>query len=156
MDHEPSPQFRVAAAMDLPAVVAMLRNDPLGAAREDGFDHAKTTYERAFDAIAADPRNAIILAELDGEVCGCLQLTFIPGLTYTGGERAQIEGVRVSESRRGAGIGRALLDHAVERARQRGCVLVQLTSDYTRPQAIDFYLAAGFVNSHAGLKLKLK
>jgi GNAT superfamily N-acetyltransferase len=111
--------------------------------------------KKAFDIIVADPRNMLIVGDKDGQVVACLQLTFVPGLTYTGGERAQIEGVRVDASLRGGGIGRALMEHAVELARQRGCVLVQLTTDKRRPEALAFYQSFGFAASHEGMKLKL-
>jgi GNAT superfamily N-acetyltransferase len=75
----------------------------------------------------------LTVAEVDGQVVGTLQLTFIPSLTYTGGERAQIEGVRVDASHRGRGLGREMVLWAIERARTHGCRLVQLTTDQRRP-----------------------
>jgi len=82
-------------------------------------------------------------------------LSFLPNLTYHGGWRAQVEGVRVARQARGLGVGRALLEWALERARERGCVLLQLTSDKRRPDALEFYLSLGFEPSHEGFKLRL-
>lgn len=45
--------------------------------------------------------------------------------------------------------------HAIERARERDCHLVQLTSDKQRPDALRFYEKLGFVASHEGFKLAL-
>ena len=87
---------------------------------------------------------------------GLLQLTFLPYLTYCGGWRAQIEGVRIAASERSQGLGRRMLEWAVERARARGCHLVQLATDKTRPQAKRFYETLGFVASHEGMKLHLR
>jgi ribosomal protein S18 acetylase RimI-like enzyme len=148
--------FREARREDLAAIVRLLANDSLGTWREAlGDGTLPEAYERAFDAIAADPRNRVIVGERQGQVVACMQLTFIPGLTYTGGERAQIEGVRVDASLRGSGVGRALIEHGVNLARQRGCVLVQLTTDKRRPEALAFYRSLGFAASHEGMKLKL-
>lgn len=147
--------IREAKAGDLRAIVALLFNDPLGMAREAQEDASFAAYERAFAAIDSDPRNQVLVAESDGAVVGCLQLTFIPGLTYHGRERAQIEGVRTAESARGQGIGRALVSHATGLARARDCVLVQLTTDHRRPEALAFYQALGFKNTHHGMKLWL-
>ncbi len=147
--------IREARGGDLYAVVTLLGDDPLGREREDDLTANPAPYRAAFAAISQDDRNFLLVAECAGVVCGCLQLTFIPGLTHTGGERAQIEGVRVARRHRGSGIGRALVEHAIARARKRGCVLVQLTSDKTRPEAIAFYQKAGFQASHIGLKLRL-
>jgi ribosomal protein S18 acetylase RimI-like enzyme len=148
--------FRPACREDLEAVVRLLAADSLGQWRETLDDGAlPASYARAFDEIAADPRNEIIVGEAAGKIIACLQLTFIPGLTYAGGERAQIEGVRVDIAMRGSGIGKALIAHAVELARQRACVLMQLTTDKRRPEAVAFYRSLGFAPSHEGMKLAL-
>jgi GNAT superfamily N-acetyltransferase len=97
----------------------------------------------------------LLVADLGGAVVGVLQLSFLPHLTYQGGWRAQIEGVRVSEEVRSGGVGQALLESAIDRARERGCHVVQLTTDRRRPRALQFYLKLGFEVTHDGLKLHL-
>ena len=82
-----------------------------------------------------------------------LQLTFIPYLTYQGGSRALIEGVRVASDARLQGVGKALLEWAIARAQERGCIMVQLTTDKSRPDAKRFYEGLGFLPSHDGMKL---
>ena len=144
--------FRDARRDEVPAIVALLADDILGADREAGPDDA---YWAAFDAVAVDPRNRLIVAEADGQVAGTLQLTLIPGLSRHGALRAQIEGLRVAAAWRGQGVGRAMIGWAVDEARRGGCRLVQLTSDKRRPQAIHFYEALGFTPTHEGLKLSL-
>lgn len=143
--------FRLAGHEDLKAIVALLTHDPLGQTREDPAAEWDK-YETAFNAIDADPNNQLVIAVRGQEVMGCLQLTFIPGLTYTGGTRAQIEGVRIAEAARGSGLGRQLIEQAVAIAQDKGCVLVQLTSDKRRPEAIAFYEALEFQASHEGFK----
>jgi GNAT superfamily N-acetyltransferase len=150
--------FREAWDEDLPAILALLGDDPLGKYRELALpEHAEipAAYKAAFKAIMADPRNHLHVAECGGAVVGCFQLTFIPGLTYQGGERAQIEGVRVSEALRGRGVGKSIMAYAIAQAKARGCVLVQLTTDKRRKEAHEFYRALGFVASHEGMKLRL-
>ena len=150
--------FREARDADLPSILAMLGDDPLGKYRELALpEHADipAAYKAAFQAIAADPRNRLCVAEIGGAVVGCFQLTFIPGLTYQGGERATIEGVRVLQTMRGRGIGKAMMEFAIAQAKVRGCVLVQLTTDKRRADAQEFYRALGFVASHEGMKLRL-
>ncbi|RAO02500.1 GNAT family N-acetyltransferase [Micromonospora saelicesensis] len=145
--------YREAVRADLPAVIALLADDVLGKARD--FTEVDEAYERAFAAIDADPRNQLIVAEQAGELVGCLQITYIPGLGRHGSERSLIESVRVRSDRRGQGLGRDLMTWAVDQARQRGCALVQLTTDKTREDAHRFYLGLGFVASHEGMKLAL-
>ncbi|MBG6092680.1 GNAT superfamily N-acetyltransferase [Actinomadura viridis] len=148
--------FREATRADLPDIVRLLADDPLGATRESPGAVIPEAYFTAFDAISKDPNNSVIVAEVDGAVAGTLQLTYIPGLTYTGGERAQIEGVRVASEQRGHGLGQALIGWAIDQARARGCRVVQLTTDRQRPASIRFYQKMGFRPSHMGMKYHLK
>jgi ribosomal protein S18 acetylase RimI-like enzyme len=145
--------FRDARAKDLAAIVAMLADDDLGRSREDV--EALEDYSLAFGLIEGDVNNRILVAEKDGSVVGCLQLTFIRGLSRKGMRRGQIEAVRVASSERGSGVGEALMRHAIEEARNAGCKLVQLTSDKKRARAHGFYERLGFVASHEGFKLEL-
>lgn len=148
---------RRATSADLSAIVAMLADDALGAQRENDRLPLAQSYTDAFTAIDQDPNNDLVVVEADGgRVIGVLQLTFIPYLTYQGGWRALIEGVRVAAEYRASGVGQRLLVWAIERARERGCHMVQLTSDKARPKAIRFYEGLGFVATHEGLKLHLK
>ena len=144
---------REARRGDIAAIVALLADDPLGQSREDPADMA--AYDRAFDEMAAQQGNLLLVAERDGAIVGCLQLTVIPGLSRRGMRRAQIDGVRVAASCRGAGLGEALVRHAVERARAGGCGLVQLTTDRSRGDAHRFYERLGFAATHLGMKLIL-
>lgn len=147
--------IRRATSADLPAIVRMLANDPLGKTRERYAEPLPEAYVQAFAEVEAQKGNEILVAEAEGQVIGCLQLTMIPGLSRLGMLRAQIEGVRVDESRRGEKIGEKLFLDAIERARRAGCGLVQLTTDASRPDARRFYERLGFAASHVGMKLAL-
>lgn len=147
--------LRLATEADLPRLVEMLADDALGATRERYETPLPQSYRHAFEAIARDPNNELIVAESAGRVIGMLQLTYLPSLTYQGRWRAMVEGVRVARETRSGGIGRQLLEHALERARRRDCHLVQLTTDKARPEALKFYQALGFMASHEGMKLAL-
>lgn len=149
------PAFRRAAAADLPAIIALLADDVLGAGREDPSDPPNPAYVAAFAAIEADPNQLLAVAEDGGRVVGCLQLSFIPGLSRLGLRRGQIESVRIAASHRGAGLGRRMFEWAIGQCRARGCGLVQLTTDKARPEARRFYESLGFVASHEGMKLSL-
>lgn len=148
--------FRRATKDDLPSIVKLLADDPLGSTRERYSVPLPQTYYDAYAAIERDENNELIVVEdADRQILGVLQMTFIPCITYQGGWRALIEGVRVASQVRSSGIGRQLFRWAIERARARGCHMLQLTSDKTRPDAIRFYESLGFVASHEGMKLKL-
>jgi len=148
-------EIRAARERDLDAIVALLADDELGSRRERGDGSASASYLGAFEEIDRDPRNELAVVEDAGQVVAVLQLTFVPSLTHSGGERAQIEGVRVATGHRGGGVGRALLGWAIETARRRGCRMVQLTTDKRRPDARRFYESLGFEATHEGMKLPL-
>jgi len=145
--------FRRARRADLPAIVRMLADDPLGARRERYAIPLSAAYGAAYSAIARDRNNELVVAVAAGAVIGVLQLTFIPYLTYRGGWRALIEGVRVHADWRSRGVGRLMFEWAIRRARTRGCHMLQLTTDKSRPAAKRFYEGLGFVASHDGMKL---
>jgi ribosomal protein S18 acetylase RimI-like enzyme len=145
--------LRRARRGDLPRILALLADDQLGAVRESADDPAP--YERAFDAIDADPAHLLVVGELDGEVVATFQVSYVPGLSRKGSWRSQIEAVRVSGELRGQGVGALMIQWAIDQARERGCSLVQLTTDKSRVAAHRFYERLGFVASHEGMKLKL-
>lgn len=147
--------FRRARVDDLPAIVAMLADDALGADREDPSTPLNARYSQAFTAIDSDPNQILLVADKDGAVIGSLQITFIPGLSYQGMWRGQIEGVRVARPERGGGVGGQMIRYAIEQCRGRECNFVQLTTNKSRVDAQRFYLALGFVASHEGMKLAL-
>lgn len=143
-------EIRQAVAADVPAIVDMLADDPLGAHRERPGDPA---YAAAFTEIDEDPRQVLAVAVAGDEVVGTLQLTFIPGLSRLGSTRALIEAVRVRSDQRGGGLGGDLIRWAIDTARARGAALVQLTTDASRKDAHRFYERLGFEASHVGMKL---
>lgn len=147
-----TPEVRRAELHDVPAIVALLLDDPLGTARESPD---LQPYRDAFAVVDADPGQLLVVADAGGAVVGTMQLSFIPGLSRRGALRAQIEAMRVREDHRNAGLGAGMIGWAVDEARRRGCSLVQLTSDKQRSDAHRFYGRLGFVASHEGFKLDL-
>ncbi len=147
--------FRPAVRGDLPAVIAMLADDMLGRTRETVSDPVDPRYIAGFDAIEANPNDMLAVAERDGCVVGCLQLTFLPGVSHLGAWRGQVEGVRVAAHCRGSGIGRQMMAWAIAQCRAKGCTSVQLTTNAARADAQRFYKTLGFEPSHVGMKLAL-
>ncbi|MCL1127680.1 GNAT family N-acetyltransferase [Shewanella surugensis] len=148
-------KFREAEYKDVEALVNMLFDDPLGTLREDSSKPLNSAYLTAFEAILKDNNNELIIVENNDNIMGMLQLTFIPYLTHTGSWRCLIEGVRVQSDCRGKGLGTQFFEWAIERAKQRGCNMVQLTSNKARVDALRFYQNLGFEASHEGFKLML-
>jgi len=146
--------FRKATIKDVPTIVEMIADDALGSKRENYTIPLPQTYYDAFERIDSDPNQELTVVEnKTGEVIGVFQMTFIPYLTYQGGIRAQIEGVRVHKDHRGLGIGKTIFQWAIQRAKERNAHVLQLTTDKKRPDAIRFYESLGFKASHEGMKI---
>ncbi len=147
--------FRQAKEQDLPILVEMLSDDQLGSQREDFSEPLNKSYITAFNKINSDKNNELIVVEKEDRIVGMLQLTYIPYLTHCGSWRCLIEGVRIHNKFRAQGLGTQLFEWAINRAKSKGCSLVQLTSNKQRAGAIKFYQRLGFEASHEGLKLKI-
>ena len=149
-------RIRPARREDVPAIVALLADDELGAQREDVVDPRPQAYWDAFDAIERSPGSRLVVAEApDGAIVATLQLDLLPSLSRGGAPRAQIDAVRVASAHRGAGLGGRLVTWALDEARREGCRLAQLTTDRRRPDALRFYERLGFTATHHGLKRPL-
>lgn len=147
-----SVKFRNATKADVPAVIELLKDDDLGALREDA---SIAVYDAAFEAMQAEVGNTLIVGERQGQVVATYQLTFISGLSLRAARRAQVESVRVAGRLRGQGIGRQMLTDAEARARAAGCSLMQITMNASRTEAHRFYESIGFAPSHIGFKKTL-
>ena len=147
--------YRKAEMDDIPRIIELLLDDALGSSREKKGEVTDPTYIAAFEAIDKDPHQFLAVVEKGGRIIGCLQISFIPGLSRLGMWRGQIESVRICKSERGHGYGEAFFQWAIAQCKERGCGLVQLTSDKQRKDAYRFYERLGFVASHEGFKLDL-
>lgn len=147
--------FTEAQRQDLDALVEMLADDALGSTRESYEQPLPQGYLDAFEAISNNPNCKLIVVKDGDKIIGMSQLDFITYLTYKGGIRAQIEGVRVHEGYRSQGIGHMLFEHMIQLSKERGCHMVQLTTNNQRPDAFRFYENFGFAHSHAGFKLEI-
>jgi GNAT superfamily N-acetyltransferase len=152
----PTPTLRRAVEADLPTVVRLFAIPDEGNRKnEDPGPPLPPCYREALAAIADDPNNALIVAEVEGNVVGAFQLTIIQHVAYRGGRVAQIENVIVEPGARGRGVGEAMMRWAIDDARRRGCFRVQLTTNKVRKRAHQFYARLGFEATHEGMKLIL-
>ncbi len=147
--------YRAATPGDLPFIVALIVEDNVIDTGDDPADALHADYRDALAAIDADPNQEMLIVELDGEPVGCFQLSYLPGLMRRGMWRGQIEVVHVSAAKRSLGIGSEMMRWALEHCREKGCAMVQLTSNKKRLDAHRFYERLGFSRSHEGFKYYL-
>lgn len=148
--------YRSAIEADLPFLDALAAADEIGAARDPLRPNQREQALEALHAITDDPNHTLYIVERSGAPVASFQLSFIPGISRKGAWRGQIESVRVVAEARGQGIGEAMMRWAIVRCEERGCGIVQLTSDKKRDAAHRFYERLGFVGTHTGFKLKLQ
>ena len=98
------------------------------------------------DAIAANDRQALVLARRDGAVCGLVALDFMYYLPL-GTITCRVTALVVTPTAQGLGIGRQLLKEAERRARTGGASRIELTSGSQRTEAHAFYRACGYKDS---------
>jgi len=147
--------YRDATLADLPFIAALGDADAVAAARDPMRAGIAEEQREALAAITGDPNHRLLVVESEGGPVGSFQISFIPGVSRQGAWRGQIESVRVIEAMRGKGIGEAMMRWAVARCEEKGCGVVQLTSDRQRDAAHRFYERLGFQPTHTGFKLKL-
>ena len=145
----------LALESDLPEIIDLLADDEIGQKREHSDLPLPAQYYAAFAAIEADKNQLLAVFEYQDTLVGCLQISFIPGLSRHGMWRGQIEAVRISATHRSKGFGTEMISWAIEECRAQNCGLVQLRSDKTRIKAVAFYQSLGFQRSHKGFKLSL-
>jgi ribosomal protein S18 acetylase RimI-like enzyme len=148
--------FRKARIEDLRAILELLNDGKVGNVLERIEEPLPRLYTDAFGALEADPNQLLLVGEIDARIVASLQLTFIPGIAHQGAWRAQVEAVRVARDMRGQRIGEAMMRHVIALAKERGCALVQLTTNKARDDAQRFYRRLGFTASHEGMKLRLQ
>jgi GNAT superfamily N-acetyltransferase len=149
----PGIELRPARPDEEDAILALVGADAITRARVPG--PWPTPRQRdGLRRILSAPDHELLVAVREGAVVGVLQLSYLPEFARDG-DRAQLETVHVAEGERGRGTGRALVEHALELARERGCGIAQLTSGTQRPGAHRFYAALGFDGTHVGFKRAL-
>jgi GNAT superfamily N-acetyltransferase len=148
--------FRLATIQDLTHIVYMLSDDVLAATREKFETVISNNYITAFEKITTDANQELTIVEMNGEIVATFQLSFIQYLTHQGGLRAQVEAVRINSNHRGQGIGTKVFEYIINRAKEKGCAFVQLTTDKKRPEAIRFYETIGFTSTHEGMKMAIQ
>lgn len=149
------PLIRRATEADLPQLIPLLQQLSIDAPREDLATPVPTVYSETFRVVDTDPRQHLLVAELDGRIVGSLVLVIVPNLSHQGSPWAEIENMIVHDAVRSRGIGEALVKHATDLARAAGCYKLTLTSNLGRTDAHRFYERLGFKTTHRAFRITL-
>ena len=144
--------IRAAIRSDLGAILRLLRE--LG-----GTAHAHSTRVRmssasvrAWTRMENDPDRTVLVAEQRGQIIGTLDLLIVANLTHDAQPWAVADNLVVDPDLRRRGIGRALMEDALDRAFQAGCYKVELLSHEGGQDAHAFYTALGFTEAAEGFR----
>ena len=143
-------KVRTATEGDIPCILELY--DKL----TEGPSQLSSDYvKRTFAQITATPGYELLVAEEDGLVVGTIVLLIVPNLSHGALPWAMVENVIVDGRYRRRGIGRQLMEYAINRSRQADCYKVQLLSNKKRRRAHKFYQELVFETSAHGFRLYL-
>ena len=153
--HGATSHIREATSADLPRIIELL--DQLGASpgQEDLSYPTLPAYIEAFERIAEDPRQRLLVLESRGEVVATAVLIIVPNLGHRGRPYALVENVVVDATQRSQRHGEQLVRHIIDDAEAAGCYKISLTSALRRTEAHRFYERLGFRVMHKGFRLDL-
>ena len=89
----------------------------------------------------------LFVLRIGGKVAGMAN-ALITISTAEGGRVLLLEDVIVRSEHRGGGLGRRLIEHVLQWAREQGMTRVTLLADIDNRAALDFYRKLGFENSN--------
>lgn len=144
--------IRAAIRSDLGAILRLLRE--LGDTTHTQSAHVRMSSAavRAWTRMESDPDRTVLVAEQRGQIIGTLDLVVVANLTHDAQPWAIVDNLVVDPETRGAGVGRALMEDALDRATHAGCYKVELLSHESRGGAHAFYQSLGFDNSAEGFR----
>lgn len=96
-----------------------------------------------FMRILAHPGTMVLGCDIDGRLNAMTTLHVLPNMTYGGRPYGLLENVVVAAALRGQGVGRAVVQGAIDQALAAGCYKIMLLTGQARGAA-GFYRALGF------------
>lgn len=142
---------REAERADLDAILRIYAQP----AFDDGEVLSRTEAERGFERMARYPDYRLYVATEAGRVVGTFALLIMDNLGHRGAPSAVIEDLAVDPAAQGRGIGRRMMQHALERAAAKGCYKAVLSSDLARDRAHRFYESLGFERHGHSYRIRL-
>lgn len=149
--------IRKAAEQDILRILELYRQLEIttSPAEEGVSQPTADDYRKLFERIHSFPGMELVVAEDRETVIGSLEILIIPNLSHKGLPWALVENVIVDEAKRRTGIGRRLMQYAIDRAKAAGCYRISLSSNNSRKDAHRFYETLGFKGSSTGFRLYL-
>jgi GNAT superfamily N-acetyltransferase len=143
--------IRQANSVDLPDVLALYAQPDL----DDGRVLSEEDARKVFSAFSHYPSYGLFVAQDGQTIVGSYALLVMHNLAHCGTPSAIAEDVVVAHSRHGQGIGRQMMAHAMDQAKQSGCYKLALSSNHKRKDAHAFYESLGFAQHGLSFVIEL-
>ena len=111
-----------------------------------GYPQIFDILEKKIEQLIEDKNEVFLVAEINQQVCAFIAMHFVPQLAVEG-DYARVSYFCVDEKYRSLKIGKTLLNHVENIARDRKCDRVELRSADYRKVAHRFYLTNGYIDS---------
>jgi GNAT superfamily N-acetyltransferase len=132
--------LRPAGTADLPGVLSLYAQPDM----DNGNVLAIQDAQAIFARFGSYPDYTLYVAEIGRQIVGTFALLIMDNLGHLGRPSAIVEDVVVDPALHGSGIGREMMQFAIEKARRRGCYKLALSSNARRKRAHAFYESLGF------------
>lgn len=149
-------KIRKYQVSDFGQLIKLLLEDDFGKIRESSDEGSFENYQKAITEITSnDNFDIFVMVEcVSYEIIGCFQIMLLPHVSLQGTKRCQVESVRIRKDLRGIGLGTYLMEYAINLSKEKGCGILQLTSNKSRKEGIHkFYRKLGMEATHLGYKL---
>jgi GNAT superfamily N-acetyltransferase len=120
--------------------ILMLYADALDNNTVIGINKAKVIYEK----MKSYPNYKVYVAAYDNEIVGTFALLIMENLAHLGTPSAVVEDVAVLSKYQGKGIGKYMMEYAIQKSKEAGCYKMSLSSNLKRTEAHAFYESLGF------------
>jgi len=137
------------------AVTARVRQAELGDASdvarllgELGYPCTRDEAAERIAVVRHDPRQHLLLAEIDGDACGLISLYTLYSVVH-GYELGRITGLVVTPEEQGKGVGKRLLREVESICRRYAVRRIEVTSNASRTEAHAFYRQCGYLDGSA-------
>lgn len=147
----PDLTIRPALKADLPDVLRLYAQPAL----DDGRVISTGEAERIFQRMARYPDYTLYVAVSRNNIVGTFALLVMDNLGHLGTCSGIVEDVAVDPELQGRGVGRAMMVHAINLCRERGCYKMVVSSNLKRPKAHVFYESLGFERHGYSFRLML-
>jgi len=132
--------IRKATESDIPSVLKLYADEDIDNGDVLSLEEATVLFNR----FRMYPNYSVYVALIGEKVVGTFELLIMDNLAHRGRPSGIVEDVVMDSEYRSIGIGRLMMEHAMNVCREFGCYKMALSSNLKRERAHQFYENLGF------------